>query len=175
MGGLRDRDRLDAWAYQVARRAIIDHYRSRASQRETPGGDGLDQPDDEETDLLETDGDQARAEIAACLRPMVSRLPEPYRQAIELTDLGDLTQAAASEQLELSVPGMKARVQRGRQKLREMLLDCCLVATDGRGAPIEVKPRRPAGGAAGACACWPHPPSSSTETGAGHDGDTRTP
>lgn len=151
---MRDEDRLDAWAYQVARRAIIDYYRSRACELETPGGDVLEQadrPDGEEAALLAADGDEVRAEIAGCLTPMVSRLPEPYRQAIELTDLGDLTQAAAAERLGLSVSGMKARVQRGRRMLRELLLDCCRVATDSRGTPTEFEPRRPGGCGDGAC------------------------
>jgi len=154
MGELRDEDRLDAWAYQVARRAIIDYYRSRASQLESPGGDvreQVDQPDGADAGLLDADGDQVRTEIAGCLTPMVNRLPEPYRQAIELTDLGDLTQVAAAERLELSVSGMKARVQRGRQKLRDMLLDCCRVTTDSRGTPTEFESRRPSGD--GACSC----------------------
>ncbi len=153
---LRDEDRLDAWAYQVARRAIVDHYRSRASCRETPESDVLERADrrsdDEPGDALEPGSARVRAEIAACLTPMVSRLPEPYRHAIELTDLGGLTQAAAAEQLRLSVPAMKARVQRGRQQLRDMLLDCCRVVTDSRGSPTEVESRG-AGARGGAAAC----------------------
>lgn len=143
MGDLRDEERLDGWAYQVARRAIVDHYRARAARRETPGGDLLDRADEagEGETGLEDEGDAVRAEMAACLRPMIARLPEPYREAIQLTDLGDLTQAAAAERLRLSIPGMKARVQRGRQKLHAMLLDCCRVATDSRGTPIAAEPR----------------------------------
>ena len=36
MGRLRDRDRLDAWAYQVARNVIADYWRDRAADRELP-------------------------------------------------------------------------------------------------------------------------------------------
>lgn len=158
MGELREGDRLDAWAYRIARNVITDHYRSRAASRETPTGDdleglhrsaGVDEQDD--------DGDQVRAEIAGCLAPMVRRLPEPYRQALEMTDLGELTQAAAAEHLGLSVPGMKARVQRGRVKLAVMLRDCCIVATDRRGRPTEYEAN------AGGCGCG----SGATSTGCG--------
>ena len=41
LGELRAEDRLDAFAYRIARNAIIDHYRSRASAKETPAA-----PDD---------------------------------------------------------------------------------------------------------------------------------
>lgn len=144
---LRETDRLDAWAYQIARNAIVDHYRARAADPETPRGEGLDdlRPELEEADAADP-ADDVRAEIARCLSPMVRRLPEPYREAIELTDLGALTQAAAADRLQLSVPGVKARVQRGRQKLKEMLVACCPVATDARGRPIELD-------TGGACGC----------------------
>jgi len=41
LGDLRVEERLDAFAYRIARNAIIDHYRSRASTMETPA-----EPDD---------------------------------------------------------------------------------------------------------------------------------
>jgi RNA polymerase sigma-70 factor (ECF subfamily) len=146
IGDLRDGDRLDAWAYQVARNAIIDHYRARAAVREVPGGDALEDAAAPLPPELDADpGEAVRAEIARCLAPMVSRLPPLYREALELTDLGELTQAAAAERLELSVPGVKARVQRGREKLKDMLLACCEVATDSRGRPVEFRRQGPCG------------------------------
>src|SRR5215203_4079688 len=75
----------------------------------------------------------ARAEMARCISPMVRGLPDNYRRAIELTELEGMTQAAAAERLSLSVPGAKSRVQRGRARLRAMLLRCCEIETDRRG------------------------------------------
>lgn len=140
IGELRDGDRLDAFAYQVARNAITDHYRSRAAAREVPAGEQLDDLAEarDEADASE----QARQEIAACLRPMVEELPEPYREALKLTDLGGLSQVEAAERLGLSVPGMKARVQRGRQKLRALYVECCQVALDAGGRISGYEPKR---------------------------------
>src|SRR5215204_1004711 len=118
IGRLRQQERLDAWAYQVARNVIADYWRDRAARRELP----LDHQLNErlaslpELDSDET-ADQLQSEIATCLAPMVERLAEPYRDAIRLTDLGHRTQAEAAAMLRLSVPGMKARVQRGRAQL----------------------------------------------------------
>ena len=36
IGRLRDQERLDAWAYQVARNVIADYWRERAGRREQP-------------------------------------------------------------------------------------------------------------------------------------------
>ena len=151
LGDLRDTDRLDAWAYRIARNAIADHHRARGSRRETPAGDAVDGL--ERADDADGPDDAVRAELADCLAPLVEHLPEPYRRAIELTDLGDLTQAAAAERLQVSVPGMKARVQRGRRKLRDLLLECCEVALDARGRPTDLRAQGPCGcGDAGCCA-----------------------
>jgi RNA polymerase sigma-70 factor (ECF subfamily) len=141
MGRLREQERLDAWAYQVARNAIADYWRDRAARRELP----LDQDLSEQlASLPELESDetaaQLRSEIATCLAPMVERLPEPYRDAIRLTDLGDRTQAEAAAMLGLSVPGMKACVQRGRSQLRELLRACCQIELDRRGQITELEP-----------------------------------
>ncbi|MEZ5102808.1 MAG: sigma factor-like helix-turn-helix DNA-binding protein, partial [Thermoleophilia bacterium] len=114
---LRDADRLDAFAFQVARNPIADHWRAREARREEP-------PSDE------------RREVAHCLAPMLRQLAAPYREAIEPTDLGDRTQAEAAELLGLSVPGLTSRVQRGREQVRELPLACCEVAQDPRGQVI---------------------------------------
>jgi RNA polymerase sigma-70 factor (ECF subfamily) len=44
-----------------------------------------------------------------------------------------MSQKDAAEMLGISVSGMKSRVQRGRQQIREMLLACCEIALDPRG------------------------------------------
>ena len=78
----------------------------------------------------------ARAEMAHCIAPMVRGLPDTYRRAVELTELEGMSQPAAAERLGLSVPGAKSRVQRGRARLRAMLLRCCQIETDRRGRVV---------------------------------------
>ena len=141
MGRLREHERLDAWAYQIARNVIVDYWRERAAHRELPidrdQADGLASVPEGEPD---NEVEQRRRELASCLAPMVERLPAPYRQAIRLTDLGNHTQAGAAMELGLSVPGMKARVQRGRAQLRELLRACCQIELDRRGQIAELAP-----------------------------------
>jgi RNA polymerase sigma-70 factor, ECF subfamily len=153
MGDLRVEDRLDAFAYRIARNAIIDHYRSRASARETPA-----EPDDlhiridagGDTDQ-DADGDGPRQELARCLAPLIRELREPYREALTLTDLGKLSQVDAAEVVGLSVPGMKARVQRARAQVHELLTGCCEVALDDSQHITQVQRTGP-------CACPPESP-----------------
>ena len=76
-------------------------------------------------------------------------MPEDYRTALELTDLGRLTQEQAAAELGLSTSGMKSRVQRGRSMLRAEVARCCRVELDSRGALTDVAVRGEARGADG--------------------------
>ena len=129
---LRIEDRLDAFAYRIARNAIIDHYRARARAKETPATPGeLTTRIDADADTDEAGEDtRGRQELARCLEPLVKLLSEPYREALTLTDLGELSQVEAARVAGLSVPGMKARVQRARAQVHDLLTDCCAVALD---------------------------------------------
>ena len=142
-GSLRSTDRPEAWLYQIARNAVRDSLRARLRR------DGKHETI--EFDELPADPDpaaerSAEAELAPCLTAMIERLPEPYRTAIALTTLRGVSQADAARQLGVSNSGMKSRVQRGRDRLREMLVQCCAIAVDVRGGVADFHARE-----AGAC------------------------
>ena len=147
IGQLRDDQRLDAFAYAIARNAIIDHYRAQARRREIPS---------EPTELTasidahpaSSDAPDAREQLGRCLEPLVRRLAPPYREALMLTDLGQLSQVEAAQRIGLTVPGMKARVQRARRQVRDLLGECCEVALDQSHRVADVRRTGP-------CACTP--------------------
>ena len=81
MGRLREQERLDAWAYQVARNVIADYWRDRATRRELLFDPALSDQLASMPELEDDDqADQLRSEIASCLAPMVARLAKPYRK-----------------------------------------------------------------------------------------------
>lgn len=133
LGRVNDPDRVVSWLYQIARNAIVDYYRSPDRRREIPAGLAGDVADRASVSLPSADeSGQLRTELAGCLRPMIERLSEDYRQAVTLVDLAGLAQHEAAARLGLSVSGMKSRVQRGRRQLRDMLEACCVIALDRR-------------------------------------------
>lgn len=139
---LEDPDRLLSWIYQITRHVIIDHYRSSQRRHEIPAGLAADLEADVSHSTAVSDS-EVRTELSGCLRPMVDRLSDEYREAIRLVELEGLTHRQAADRLGLSVPGMKSRVQRGRKQLRKMLDECCLIELDNRRGVADYEPRRP--------------------------------
>jgi RNA polymerase sigma-70 factor (ECF subfamily) len=133
---LRDEQRFGPWVYQVARSAIAEHRRSRARHPLAAG----EAPDVAEPEPGGDDGAVAR-EVSTYLAPFIALLPTPYREALTLTELEGVTQKIAAEMMGVSLSGMKSRVQRGREKLRGLLEDCCDIALDARGKVIGCEPR----------------------------------
>jgi RNA polymerase sigma-70 factor, ECF subfamily len=123
--------KLQGWLFLVTRNAIIDHYRTR--KETVPVPETL--VDETEAAPDELDG------LNASLRRMIRSLPEPYREAVQLTAIDGLSQVDLAKRLGISVSGAKSRVQRGRQALKKLLLDCCQFEFDRRGGIVECAPR----------------------------------
>jgi len=137
LGSLREEDRFGPWLYRVARSAIAEHRRARARHplAEGPGPEeAIPAPD------AESEG-EAEREVALCVAPFVAMLPSPYREALTLAELQGVAQKDAAEMLGISASGARTRVQRGRQRLRELLQECCDIALDARGRIIACEPR----------------------------------
>lgn len=119
---VRSQGSLAAWLYRIAANAIADHYRGLRPVEEI--SDELAAPEPE-TDYV--------AELAECLQPLIADLPDTYRIPLVWSEIEGLTQKEVAERLGISLSGAKSRVQRGREKLRQRLLDCCDIETGSAG------------------------------------------
>jgi RNA polymerase sigma-70 factor, ECF subfamily len=135
---LKEGEKLEAWLFQVARRAVVDHYRKRRS---------VELPEDV---AEEPPAKDISAEVASWLDPMMSLIPEEDREALRLTNREGLSHKELAGRWGLSLTGAKSRVQRARTRLKEALLDCCHIELDRRGHPIDYTRKR---GDCGACSC----------------------
>ncbi|MEM7306617.1 MAG: RNA polymerase sigma factor SigZ [Planctomycetota bacterium] len=134
---LSDRDRIEAWVFRIAHNLVIDLRRAR-------GSDDVDQPDD----LAEREPeppDNLNHVVGGWLPAMVAELPERYRAAVQLYELEGVPQREVAQRLGLSLSGAKSRVQRGREKLKELLFDCCSFERDRRGNVIGFRRNRGCG------------------------------
>lgn len=106
---LIDEQKIHSWIYQITRNTIIDFYRTKKQSEILP--DHLHFNDNAEEENF-------TKEAAVCIRSTIKRLPEKYREALELTEFQGLSQKELSEKLGISYSGAKSRVQRGRGKLK---------------------------------------------------------
>ena len=133
---LRDEAKLQSWMYQIARNAIADYYREHKATVELPEELLLPEEPVFEDDVIK--------DLIPSVKAMVESLPADYREALILTEYEGLTQRALAERLGLSLSGAKSRVQRAREKLKAMLLNCCHFEFDRFGKIIDYQPN---------CAC----------------------
>ena len=137
---LRNRDRLDAWVFQIARNTLADHFRKA---RETEVFDEATHgPSLEVSGEMPTVEDEALSgRLREYVRSVVDRLPPVYREAIRLIELEGGAQVDLARRLGISVSAAKSRVQRGRAMLRKEMERCCRWETDRYGTVLAVEPR----------------------------------
>lgn len=119
---LTSRDKLTAWVFQITRNSINDHFRKNKRAME------FTLPIDVSEDIHDLNH-----EFSQCLKSMVGFLPNKYREAIQMTDLGDLSQKEFAEIKGISYSGAKSRVQRGREQLHNLFVECCRLTSDKYG------------------------------------------
>lgn len=137
---LRDEDRLTTWMFRVAHNTIIDYYRAAPRRRERPVDTFPDEDGHPGADVQFDDPAAVRAEISACLRPLIDKLPDHYRQALEMVELDGTSQTEAARIAGMSVSGMKSRVQRARSQVFDRLSSLCALTIDPRGGPMDCAP-----------------------------------
>lgn len=131
---VKNSERISAWTFQIARNVLVDFYRAQAVAAEELAQD-IEAENPVEENLNE--------EVASWLPAMIEELPEKYREALVLYEIEGLPQQAIADKLGISLSGAKSRIQRGRSKLKDVLLKCCSFRKDRRGNLIEYQKKRP--------------------------------
>jgi len=126
---LKNKDKVTSWIFQITRNSISDYYRKKKKHTTI---EDLTQPQIAEL----SDVDESK-EFALCVSAMLDTLPTKYKEALTLVEIEGNSQKELAELLGISYTGAKSRVQRGRIKLKELLLQCCTISTDVYGNVIE--------------------------------------
>jgi RNA polymerase sigma-70 factor, ECF subfamily len=143
---LRDAERIQSWVYQIARNAIVDFYRRRSKHSVQYADVALEVAQDENSC-------NQNLVIGRWLLQAVEQLPETLRDAVRMYEIEGLPQSDIAQRLSLSLSGAKSRIQRGRDRLEDMLGKCCALERDRRGNVIECKPNTAESCAESACEC----------------------
>jgi len=127
---VRDDGRVESWLYQIARNAIVDHYRRKRALLPLP-----------ETLVGGVEPHAAGSpDLTGCMTRLLDGMDSTDREALRLTALDGLKQRELAERLGLSVSGAKSRVQRARQRLRDLIEACCRPELDRLGGVIDIYP-----------------------------------
>lgn len=128
---LRHPEKLQGWVYQIARNAVIDHYRGRRDHAELK---------------FESDpGDRGSVDavdLTPSLRRFIAQLPPIYRAVLVRHEFDGIGLDEIAKDLGITLTATKSRVRRGRMLLRKMLDECCRFEFDRRGRVIEATPRQ---------------------------------
>jgi len=117
-GELRDDTKLTAWFYQLLRRAIIDHARSR---RSALARDSLYAAD---SALAQNSADNERA-LCRCFEPLLAELKPNHAALLRLVELEGQSVAAAAITLRLTANNASVTLHRARAALRTKLETVC--------------------------------------------------
>jgi RNA polymerase sigma-70 factor (ECF subfamily) len=102
------------WIFAIARRSFLDERRSAKVQREELSPDGT-LPEPTRNDETSSVSDPETIDLA------LDKLPEAYREAIQLTKIAGLSLNEAAAVLDTTPTAVKLRVHRGYTLLRAEL------------------------------------------------------
>ena len=118
-------ENLRLYLYGIVRNTIYDHFKHKSKVFESTSIEEVF-TDEEVQNLNATVAD-------LCVKPFINKLPDHYREALLLTEFQDISQKDLAVKLGISYSGAKSRVQRGKEKLKELLLGCCPYKSDSYG------------------------------------------
>jgi len=129
MSQLKESDKITSWIYQITKNTIIDHFRQQSKSIQASDLNW----DDDTPNFNEC--------VANCLNGLLPTLPEKYREALQLTELENLSQLELADRLGISYSGAKSRVQRARKILKDKMDELLIIKTDSYGNVIVCEDR----------------------------------
>lgn len=119
---------IKAWLFQVTRNTIADYYKDYYNKNKIEFNFNEDWKEhsissDTVSSILESD----------FIIPMIGLLPEKYAKPLHLSDIENIPQKEIAIQLNLGLSATKMRIQRGREKLKSLFIECCDIQYDKSG------------------------------------------
>jgi RNA polymerase sigma-70 factor, ECF subfamily len=130
---LSNTEKLQSWIYTITRNSIIDYYRLNASRKD------LSVETISEASILTEESADTTHSLEQCIGSMIRLLPEEYRDIIIDAELKGISQKDLAKKHGMAYPSMRSRVQRGRERLKQLFYNCCHIETDRHGNVMEAR------------------------------------
>ncbi|WP_276372608.1 sigma-70 family RNA polymerase sigma factor [Chryseolinea sp. H1M3-3] len=142
---LAEKHHIQHWLFTVTRNAIIDYYRVNASKKNLSWDEGT------ALNLFEEESSDPTKGLDQCLHGMIDLLPDDYKHIVIDAELNGIKQKDLAVKYNMPYSSLRSRVQRGRERLKELFLECCHIETDIRGNIIESRSKNSCANSCGLC------------------------
>lgn len=138
--------KLKSWIFTITRNAIIDHYRINANKKKVAVNEEISD------DILEAEEDSDPTKgLDQCMSSMIGLLPDDYREIIIQSEIKGVKQKDLADKYGIAYPSMRSKVQRGRERLKQLFYNCCHIETDKLGNVIEAQGKTDCDGPCNPC------------------------
>lgn len=123
---------MAAYLVQLTNNTVADHFRKSKfpTENDLPGN---------LTNETEEQKVQSLQLADCCLRPMIESLPGIYREALISMELEGMKHKDYADKAGISLSNAKVRVQRAKEKLKEIILQCCNYEFDRYGNIVDCR------------------------------------
>lgn len=137
--------KIKSWIFTVTRNTIIDYYRINANKKKLAVNEELDDQIAEVEEIDQTKG------LDQCMGSMIGLLPDEYRDIIVESEIKGVKQKDLADKYKMAYPSMRSKVQRGRERLKQLFHNCCHIETDKLGNVMEAQGKSDCGGPCNPC------------------------
>jgi RNA polymerase sigma-70 factor, ECF subfamily len=135
VNSLSEKEKIQNWLFTVTRNAVIDYYRVNSKRRKIE----LDQV--MANQLLDEETADDTKGLDTCVTSLIKLLPDEYRGIVEDAELHGVMQKELAMKYNMPYSSLRSRVQRGRERLKQIFHNCCRIETDSRGNVLQVQGR----------------------------------
>jgi RNA polymerase sigma-70 factor (ECF subfamily) len=122
---------LKSWLYKITQNSIIDYHKKAIKNISIS------------FDVVEANSEKSiLGEASDYIKVLLKLLPDHYATPLYMSDIDGIDQKTIAENLGLTLPNIKSRIQRARVKLKEKFLECCVVSfgESGEMVSFDIKP-----------------------------------
>lgn len=132
---LSGKDKIQNWLFTVTRNAVIDYYRVNGKKRNIELSESISEQ------LLDEENTDSTKGLENCVSTMIALLPVEYRSIVEDAEIQGISQKELAVKYDMPYPSMRSRVQRGRERLKQLFYNCCHIQTDNHGNILQAQGR----------------------------------
>jgi RNA polymerase sigma-70 factor, ECF subfamily len=122
---------LKSWLYKITQNTIIDYHKKNSKTISLS------------LDIVKVEDEKSIiGEASDYIKALLKLLPNDYAIPLYMSDIDGIDQKVIAENLGLTLPNTKSRIQRARVKLKERFLECCVVGfgESGEMVSFDIKP-----------------------------------